>query len=357
MGLKKLEEQAIQLLKDLIQTPSFSREENKTADLLEIWFSQRQITYNRHKNNIWAVNKNFDGSKPTLLLNSHHDTVKPNSAYSRDPFKATEENGKLYGLGSNDAGGCLVALLATFTWFYEAEDLDHNLIFAGTAEEEINGPNGIALLLPIIPKIDVAIVGEPTLMDLAVAEKGLVVFDANVRGTSSHAAHPNDDNAIYKTAEVLFWFKNFKFERISKVLGDVKLTVTQINAGSQHNVVPGNVDLVIDVRVNDEYSNAEIEEILKKEAPVNNIAARSLRLNSSSISLDHRLVKAGISLGMKTYGSPTLSDQAMLDCPSLKLGPGDSTRSHSADEFIYVEEIREGIRKYISLLEKAIKNS
>ncbi|PTX42535.1 acetylornithine deacetylase [Christiangramia gaetbulicola] len=355
MQLEKLQQEAIELLKNLIQTQSLSGEEEKTADLLENWFKQHEIPHKRFLNNVWAINQHFEKDKPTLLLNSHHDTVKPNSAYTRDPFKADIENGKLYGLGSNDAGGCLVSLLATFTYLYSDENLSHNILFAGTAEEEINGKNGIAALLPEIPKIDVAIVGEPTLMNLAVAEKGLVVFDAVVQGTPSHAAHPNNDNSIYKTAKVLEWFENFKLEKVSKNLGEVKVTVTQINAGSQHNVVPAKTHLVIDVRVNDKYSNKEIEQILKDEAPVDEINARSLRLNSSSIPLDHELVKAGINLGMETYGSPTLSDQAMLSCPSLKLGPGDSTRSHSADEFIYVKEIEEGIEKYIKLLEKALK--
>ncbi len=355
MQLKQLQQAAIELLKNLIQTQSLSGEEDKTADLLENWFKQHEIPHKRFLNNVWAVNQHFDEAKPTLLLNSHHDTVKPNSAYTRDPFKAEIENGKLYGLGSNDAGGCLVSLLATFTYLYSHENLSHNILFAGTAEEEINGKNGIAALLPEIHKIDVAIVGEPTLMNIAVAEKGLVVFDAVVKGTPSHAAHPNTNNSIYKTAKVLEWFENFKLEKVSKNLGEVKVTVTQINAGSQHNVVPAKTHLVIDVRVNDKYSNKEIEQILKDKAPVDEINARSLRLNSSSIPLDHELVKAGIALGMETYGSPTLSDQAMLSCPSLKLGPGDSARSHSADEFIYVKEIEEGIEKYIKLLEKALK--
>ncbi|MCM4160231.1 M20/M25/M40 family metallo-hydrolase [Antarcticibacterium flavum] len=355
MELHQLQKEAIELLKKLIETPSFSREEEHTAVLLENWLRNHQIPFERHLNNIWVVNKYFDESKPTLLLNSHHDTVKPNSAYTNDPFEAMVEEGKLFGLGSNDAGGCLVSLLATFTYFYEAEGLEYNLLFAGTAEEEINGANGIACLLPKIPKIDVAIVGEPTLMKLAIAEKGLIVFDAVVRGTPSHAAHPNDDNAIYKTAKVLEWFENFSFDKTSEVLGPVKLTVTQIQAGSQHNVVPANVDLVIDVRVNDRYSNAEIEKILQEKAPVDEIKARSLRLNSSSIAQDHPLVEAGVALGMETYGSPTLSDQAMLSCPSLKLGPGDSTRSHSANEFIYIKEIEEGIAGYIKLLEKALQ--
>ena len=355
MNISKLQKQAVELLKNLIETQSFSGEESDTANLLENWFIEHKIPFNRHLNNVWAKNASFDETKPTLLLNSHHDTVKPNSGYTRNPFDATVEDGKLYGLGSNDAGGCLVSLLATFTWFYEAEDLSYNIIFAGTAEEETNGKNGIASLLPILPKIDVAIVGEPTLMQLAISEKGLVVFDAIVKGTPSHAAHPNNDNAIYKAARALQWFENFSLEKVSESLGEVKLTVTQINAGSQHNVVPAKVHLVLDVRVNDCYTNAEIEQILKEQAPVDEIKARSLRLNSSSIPEDHDLVKAGVFQGMKTYGSPTLSDQAMLKCPSLKLGPGDSTRSHSANEYIYVKEIEEGVGKYIELLKKALK--
>ena len=355
MNISKLHFEAVELLKDLIQTPSFSREEDATAGLLENWFKVHNIPFQRHLNNVWAVNKHFDKSKPTLLLNSHHDTVKPNAGYTRDPFSPEIEDEKLFGLGSNDAGGCLVSLLATFTWFYSTENLEYNILFAGTAEEEINGKNGIAGLLPLLPEIDVAIVGEPTLMQMAVAEKGLVVFDAVVKGTPSHAAHPNNDNAIYKTAEVLKWFENFRFEKVSPALGEVKLTVTQINAGSQHNVVPANVALVIDVRVNDCYINSEIEKILISQAPVDEITARSLRLNSSSIPKEHDLVKSGIDLGMKTYGSPTLSDQAMLSCPSLKLGPGDSTRSHTADEFIFIKEIEEGIEIYIKLLSKFLK--
>jgi len=350
MEISKLQKEAINLLENLIGTQSFSKEEDKTANLLEAWFKNYDIPCHRYLNNVWATNKHFDEKKPNLLLNSHHDTVRPNSAYTRNPFEAVTEDGKLYGLGSNDAGGCLVSLLATFTYYYEVPDLKYNIVFAGTGEEEINGKNGIAALLPKIPKIDVAIVGEPTLMNLAIAEKGLIVFDAKVKGTPSHAAHPNTNNAIYKTAETLKWFENFKFEKSSDALGEVKLTVTQINAGSQHNVVPGHVDLVIDVRVTDAYTNAEIDEILQEKAPVDELKARSLRLNSSSIPEDHDLVKAGVALGMETYGSPTLSDQAMLKCPSLKLGPGDSTRSHSADEFIYVKEIEEGIEKYIKLL-------
>jgi acetylornithine deacetylase len=256
----------------------------------------------------------------------------------------------LYGLGSNDAGGCLVSLLTTFLYFYELDGLSHNIVMVASAEEENSGPDGLNSVLEVLPEIDVAIVGEPTQMQLAVAEKGLVVFDAVIEGTVSHAAHPNDDNAIYNSIDVLQWFKNFSFEKVSPVLGPVKLTVTQISAGNQHNVVPARVNLVIDVRVNDCYTNQEIADLLEQEAPCK-LSARSLRLNSSSIRMEHPLVQAGIALGRDTYGSPTFSDQAALSCESLKLGPGNSTRSHSADEFIFLDEIEEGISLYIKLLE------
>ncbi|WGK64132.1 M20 family metallo-hydrolase [Croceiramulus getboli] len=345
---------AIALLKALIATPSFSSEEEGTAQLLEGWMQEYEIKYQRTQNNVWAVNKHFKAGKPTLLLNSHHDTVKPNSAYTLDPFTPIVKDRKLYGLGSNDAGGCLVSLLATFTHFYDQSDLNYNLVFVGSAEEESSGPNGLNSMLEVIPTIDVAIVGEPTQMHLAVAEKGLVVFDAVVKGTPSHAAHPNEDNALYKAIPFLQWCKDFRFEKESEQLGAVKLTLTQMQAGKQHNAVPAQVDLVVDVRVNDCYTNAEIQEIVQREAPCDAIEPRSLRLNSSSIPLEHELVQAGLALGRSTYGSPTLSDQACLSCPSLKLGPGDSTRSHSADEFIHLHEIEEGINLYIQLLERIV---
>jgi len=350
----KLTQNAIALLKNLIETPSLSSEEDQTAVLIEQWFKDSDIPYTRTKNNVWATNKYFDATKPTLLLNSHHDTVKPNNGYTKDPYKAIIENGKLYGLGSNDAGGCLVSLIATFTHFYRQKDLSYNLVIVASAEEESSGPDGLNSMLAVIPKVDVAIVGEPTLMQLAVAEKGLVVFDAIVNGRPSHAAHPNDNNAIYNTIEVLKWFKDFKFQKTSKALGEVKLTVTQINAGKQHNAIPADVKLVIDVRVNDKYTNQEVSNLLINNAPCDSITPRGLSLNSSSIPIDHELVTAGIEIGRETYGSPTLSDQACLSCPSLKLGPGDSTRSHTADEFIYIDEIEEGIKIYIELLNKVI---
>lgn len=354
MTQQELTNDAISLLKKLIETQSFSSEEDQTALHIEDWFKRYNMDYKRTQNNVWAVNKYFDESKPTLLLNSHHDTVKPNSAYTKNPLKAIVEDGKLYGLGSNDAGGCLVSLMATFTHFYNQKDLKYNLVIVASAEEENSGPNGLNSMLAVIPKVDVAIVGEPTLMNLAVAEKGLVVFDGVVSGTPSHAAHPNNDNVLYNAIDVLQWFKDFKFEKGSEALGDVKLTVTQINAGKQHNAVPAHLDLVIDVRVNDTYSNSEIAEILQEQSPCVSMTPRSLRLNSSSIPVDHDLVKAGIAIGRTTYGSPTLSDQAVLSCPSLKLGPGDSTRSHSADEFIYINEIEEGVKIYIELLNRVI---
>ncbi|ASO04280.1 M20 family metallo-hydrolase [Arenibacter algicola] len=354
MDQQKLTEKAIALLQELISIQSFSSEEDKTADAIEAWFNHFDIPFKREKNNVYAFNKYYDESKPLLLLNSHHDTVKPNSAYTKDPFLPHIEDGKLFGLGSNDAGGCLVSLIATFTHFYAQENLSHNIVIVASAEEESSGPNGLNSMLLILPKIDVAIVGEPTLMNLAIAEKGLVVFEGKVSGTPSHAAHPNDNNAIYNTIEVLQWFKDYKFPKVSEVLGEVKLTVTQISAGNQHNVVPGHVDLVIDVRVNDCYSNKEIADILTAEAPCE-VKPRSLRLNSSSINKDHPLVKSGLALGRSSYGSPTLSDQAALYCQSLKLGPGDSTRSHSADEFIYVAEIEEGIDLYIKILQGFLK--
>lgn len=345
---------AIRLLKRLIETPSFSTEEQETAQLISEWFKEQNIDHHRVGNNLWAKNKFFDANKPTLLLNSHHDTVRPNSAYTRNPFQAEIVDGKLYGLGSNDAGGCLVSLLTCFAHFYQEKELAYNLVMVASAEEENSGSNGLSSVLPMLPKIDVAIVGEPTLMNMAIAEKGLVVFDAKVMGTPGHAAHPNADNAIYKSIEVINWFKNYLFKKTSEILGEVKMTVTQINAGKQHNAIPAVVDLVVDVRVNEAYSNQEIAAILQKESPCDRITPRSLRLNSISIPITHPLVQAGIAMGMATYGSPTLSDQAVLSCPSLKLGPGDSTRSHTADEFIYVQEIEEGIEKYIDLLNKII---
>jgi acetylornithine deacetylase len=343
--------EALKLLQTLISIPSFSEEEDETADAIDAFLTKFGVITQRQYNNIYAFNKHYDESKPNLLLNSHHDTVKPNAAYTKDPFHPHIEDGKLYGLGSNDAGGALCSLLATFVYFYDRQDLKYNIIMSATAEEEDAGDKSISALLPILPEIDVAIVGEPTQMQLAIAEKGLVVFEGTVEGTPSHAAHPNDNNAIYNTIKVLEWFKNYQFPKVSEVLGPVKMTVTQIAAGSQHNVVPAKVDLVIDTRVNDCYTNEEINAILQKEAPCK-LRPRSLNLSSSAININHPLVQAGVSLGRETYGSPTLSDQAELSCQSLKMGPGDSVRSHSADEFIFVHEVTEAVGIYVEMLER-----
>ena len=348
-----LTQNAIALLQDLIRLESFSGAEDRTATRIEEWFSSYEIPFQRKDNNIWATNKHFDIQKPTLLLNSHHDTVHPNQGYTRNPYSPDIEDGKLYGLGSNDAGGALVSLIACFTHFYNQENLDYNLLMVASAEEESAGKKSLRYLIPDLPKIDVAIVGEPTLMDLAIAEKGLVVFDLSLKGTASHAAHPNEDNPLMKLPKLLKAIEELEFDKVSPLLGPVKATLTQVNAGSQHNVVPSEVNMVLDVRVNECYSNKEIEQIIKSSLDCE-VKARSLRLRSSSINPDHPLVKAGITLGKKTYGSPTLSDQAGLDCPSLKLGPGDSTRSHSANEFIFVREIKDGITFYINLLNQIL---
>ena len=351
--IEKLTQEAVALLKKLIEKPSFSGEENETALLIMQWFSNHSIQFQSSNHNVWAFNKFFDPAKKTILLNSHHDTVKPNSNYSIDPFSATIENDKLFGLGSNDAGGALVSLLAAFTYFYQKENLNYNLIIVASAEEENSGPNGLNSVLPQLPLIDFAIVGEPTLMQLAIAEKGLLVLDCEAQGTSGHAAHGIGDNAIYNAINDINWFKSFEFPKISETLGKVKMTVTQISAGNQHNVIPGNCSFVVDIRVTDAYTNKEVLEIVENNVK-SKVKARSLRLNSSSIPKNHPLVKAGIKWGRTTYGSPTLSDQAVLSCPSLKLGPGDSFRSHTANEFIYLSEIREGVDLYIKILNEIL---
>jgi len=341
------------LLQQLISTPSFSKEEDRTADIIELFLKESGVETNRKVNNVWAFNKHFDASKPTILLNSHHDTVKPNLGYTRDPFDAKMEDGKLYGLGSNDAGGCLVSLMATFLYFYNTENLDYNLCLAATAEEEISGVNGIELIVPELGKLDFAIVGEPTQMQLAIAERGLMVLDCTAHGRSGHAAREEGDNAIYKALPDIEWFHTFRFPKVSDISGPVKMSVTIINAGSQHNVVPATCNFTVDVRVTDAYQNEEVLEIIRSHVTCD-VTPRSIRLKPSKIDKNHPIVQAGISLGKTTYGSPTTSDQSLLDIPSLKMGPGDSARSHIADEYIYVDEIREGIDLYIRMLEKIL---
>lgn len=351
--MEKLQNDAVALLKELITISSFSREEDKTADVIEAFLQERKVKTQRQGNNIWAYNAHFDSSKPTLLLNSHHDTVKPNSGYSRDPFSADVEDGKLYGLGSNDAGGCLVSLIATFLYYYNAEDLTYNLCLAATAEEEISGVNGLESILPKLGVLDFAIVGEPTLMNLAIAERGLMVLDCQVHGKAGHAAREEGENAIYKALRDIEWFRSYRFAKVSELFGPLKMSVTVINAGSQHNVVPALCSFTVDVRVTDAYTNEEVLKIIKTNVDCT-VKPRSTRLKPSSIDKDHPIVQSGIRMGKQTYGSPTTSDQALLSIPSVKVGPGDSARSHMADEYVYVQEILDGIAGYVEMLKPVI---
>lgn len=352
--ISKLQEDAIHLLCKLIETSSFSKEEDKTTNIIETFFKEREIPTQKHLNNIWAKNKYFEVSKPTLLLNSHHDTVRPNKGYTLNPFEAIQQDGKLFGLGSNDAGGALVSLMATFLHFYESKNLTYNIIFAASAEEEISGINGIEALLPYLGNIEFGIVGEPTLMNLAVAEKGLLVLDCTNYGKAGHAARNEGDNALYHSLKDIEWFKNYQFEKVSDLLGPVKMSVTSIETENKaHNVVPATCKFVVDIRVNELYAFEDIIKEIKQNVNCE-IQPRSLRMKSSSISLNHPLIKSGIELGRNTYGSPTTSDKALMPFPTLKMGPGDSARSHTANEFIYINDIQESIGLYIKLLEKIL---
>lgn len=346
-----LADSAIQLLRELIAIPSFSREETEAANAVARFFEQRHIPIQRKGNNTWAKSLYWDAVKPTLLLNSHIDTVKPVAGWQRDPFNPGIENGILYGLGSNDAGASLVALMAVFVHFYEKKDLPFNLILAATAEEEISGANGIAAILPDLGTIDAAIVGEPTEMQMAIAEKGLMVVDALAVGQAGHAAREEGINAIYLALNDIQTIQSLELPKISPLLGKVKFSVTQIEAGKQHNVVPDTCRFVIDIRTNECYRNEEVFQLLQN-AVRSELTARSFRLNSSGIAVDHPLVKSGLAMELSYYGSPTLSDQALMPFPSLKMGCGHSARSHTADEFIYLDEIRNAIPIYIQLLEQ-----
>mgnify|MGYP000053044976 FL=1 len=341
----------IELLKVLISTPSFSKEESDAANIMRDFLSREGIPFKTRENNTWAHCANFNENKPTVLLNSHVDTVQPAKAYTKDPFFPYEEGDKLFGLGSNDAGGPLVALLAAFIHFYEREDLPFNLVFAATAEEEISGRRGLEIVLPEIAPVRFAIVGEPTRMEVAIAEKGLLVLDCYAHGKSGHAAREEGENALYKAIEDIQKLREFAFEKISRVLGKVKISVTQIEAGTQHNVVPDVCHFVVDVRTNEHYTNKEaariIDELLESE-----VKPRSVRLNSSGISEEHAFAQIAKNRGIKIYGSPTTSDQAIMAFPSVKMGPGDSARSHTADEFIYKSEILDGIKQYTEMLEE-----
>lgn len=347
--IDQLTDEAIGLLRELLRIPSFSREEDRTADALVAFLKRHGAQPQRDANNVWVVSRHLDPSKPTILLNSHHDTVRPGTTWTYDPFGAALEGDRLTGLGSNDAGASAVSLLAAFLYF-EANPQPFNLICAITAEEEVSGANGIRRLLPLLPPLDLGIVGEPTQMDLAVAEKGLVVLDCVAHGRTGHAAREEGENALYKAVADIRWFEQYRFPQVSDLLGPVKMTVTQVQAGSQHNVVPDRCTFVVDVRTNELYANQEVVELVRQHI-TSDVTPRSTHLNSSRIAPDHPVVRRGVALGRRTFGSATLSDQSMMPFTTVKVGPGDSARSHTPDEYILLSEIREGVRGYIELLD------
>lgn len=340
--------QAIELLKRLIATPSISRDEAKAADLIEAELLQLGFAPQRKLNNVWAMAAEYDAAKPTILLDAHLDTVKPNAQWTRDPFTPQIEEGRLYGLGSNDTGGSLVALLAAFCRLSVSEQ-PYNLIFMASAEEEVTGVNGVRAVLPELGHIDFAVVGEPTSLQPAVAEKGLLVLDCVAYGVAGHAAREEGVNAIYKALKDIEWFRTYQFERVSPLLGAVKMTVTGVEAGTQHNVIPAECRFMVDVRVNECYKNVELVELIRQAVECD-VTPRSTHLNSSSISLNHPAVKRLIAMGRKPFGSPTMSNQAVMPFTTLKLGAGDSARSHTADEYIYLHEVEDAISLYYNLL-------
>ena len=344
-----LNERAVELLCRLIEVPRISREEQAAADLLQDYMQgELGLEVKRMGNNLWSQQPNFDAKKQTLLLNAHIDTVKPVAGWQRDPFRATREGSRIYGLGANDDGASLVALLHVFAALKE-EGTPYNLVFLASAEEEVSGKGGIESVLPLLPKIDVALVGEPTGMQPAIAEKGLMVLDVTAHGKAGHAARDEGDNAIYHAIEDIEWFRNYKWEKVSPLLGPVKMTVTIVNAGTQHNVVPDTCTFTVDVRSNECYTNRELFDEIGKNVK-SEVKARSFRLGSSGIDVNHPLVQKVISMGGKPFGSPTLSDQALMPFPSFKMGPGQSSRSHSADEFVDFCEIEHAIETYLKLL-------
>ena len=342
--------EAITLLSSLISIPSVSRDEEKVADFLQNYIEESGIMTGRSGNNIWCISPMFDTRKPTILLNSHIDTVKPVNGWRKHPFTAKMENGKLYGLGSNDAGASVVSLFQVYRYLSATEQA-YNLIFLASCEEEVSGKNGIESVLPLLPPITLGIVGEPTEMHPAIAEKGLMVLDVNAYGKAGHAARNEGENAIYKALDDIQWFRNHRCEKESTLLGPVKMSVTQINAGTQHNVIPDLCSFVVDIRSNECYSNEELYQEIVANVK-SEVKARSFRLNSSHIETEHPLVKRAVELGRVPFGSPTLSDQALMKFPSIKIGPGKSSRSHTADEYILVTEIEEAIQIYIELLDK-----
>lgn len=341
--------EAISLLQTLIAVPSVSREENLATDKLQQRIQNYDLSYKRLKNNIWVEPRQIDSSKPTLLLNAHIDTVKPVKTWTKDPFQPVIEGNVLYGLGANDCGGGLVSLLQVYR-ILTLQPQPYNLIYLASAEEEVSGKDGISAVLPLLPKIDVAIVGEPTGMQPAIAEKGLMVLDIVAHGKSGHAARNEGVNAIYEMLDDLVWIRNYRFKKVSPLLGATRMQATVIQAGTQHNVVPDECKVTVDVRTNELYTNEEVFHIIQEHIR-SDVQAHSFRLNSSHIDTHHPIVKRCLAMGMQPYGSPTLSDQALMPFPSLKLGPGESARSHAADEFILLSEIKEAIKKYVSLLD------
>jgi acetylornithine deacetylase len=348
--LRLAAQEAVALLKQLIAIPSISREEDKTATLIFDYLVTKGLKPERKGNNVW-VKSIVSNDRPTILLNSHHDTVKPSASWTIDPFAPTEADGKLYGLGSNDAGASVVSLLMTYLYLADQPNRPYNLFYSATAEEEVSGKEGLRSILPDIGKFDLAIVGEPTRMQMAVAEKGLMVLDCKTIGKTGHAARNEGVNALYLALEDIEWFRTFTFPNQSDLLGQVKTSVTMIHAGTQHNVVPAECTYVVDVRTNEFYSNQEALDFIRQHIKHSEIIPRSTHLNSSRIALDHPVVKRGLELGLTHFGSPTSSDQMNIPYPSIKIGPGNSARSHSADEFVYVEEIEEGIDIYCKLLD------
>ena len=354
MSAAKITIEAIELLKQLISIESFSTQENKTADAIENFFSKHSIKTFRKGNNIWAKNKNFDPASPTLLLNSHHDTVSPNAGWTLNPFEPIIKDEKIFGLGSNDAGASLVSLIAAFIYFDSKEVLKYNLILAATAEEENSGSGGVETIRSETGKIDCIIVGEPTEMKMAVAEKGLMVLDCIAKGKSGHAARNIGENAILNAMKDIEWIHSYNFPKVSETLGSVKMACTIINAGSLHNVIPDTCKFTVDVRTTDAYTNEEVLEIIKKNIK-SKIVPRSSGLQSSGIDKKHILVQAAKKLGIEIFGSATSSDMALWKVPAVKMGPGKSERSHTADEFIFLKEIEEGTSIYIKLIEHLVK--
>ena len=342
-------QEATVLLKNMISIPSFSKEEKTVADFLERYIELQGYAVSRKDNNIWLMSPGFDPSRPTLLLCSHIDTVRPVAGWTHDPLRPLVDNGKVYGVGSNDAGASVVTLLQVF-FILSQKQQSYNLIYTAVAEEEISGEKGISSLLQELPRIDFAVIGEPTGMQLAVAEKGLMVLDCIAYGKAGHAARNEGENAIYKAMEDIVWFKDFIFPKQTEFLGPVKMSVTQINAGTQHNVVPDQCAFVVDVRSNEMYTNEELLEIITQKVNCT-VTPRSTRLSSTATPLEHPIVAQGKAIGRKLFGSPTLSDQALLPYPSVKIGPGDSARSHTANEYILVKEIEEAIEVYVELLD------